>query len=144
MLYRNLSLQLAVAMALFLPVAAEALPSAPARLPEALTIDPLVQPAATVRRINRPALRPAVKPARRPVVGRPLPSHRPGFRPNRPIVVVRPWVPKRHFGRVIAGVVLGTVVFAAVAGSVPAPPAPNLCWYWTDNSQTRGYWDYCQ
>lgn len=46
-------------------------------------------------------------------------------------------------GDVIAGVVLGAVIGAAVRGSMPPPPAPDLCWYWSDSNQDRGYWDRC-
>jgi hypothetical protein len=62
------------------------------------------------------------------------------------VVVVRPyraWVRRPHYGSIIAGVVLGTIVAAAVAGVVPPPPRPDLCWYWADRAYTRGYWDYC-
>jgi hypothetical protein len=57
---------------------------------------------------------------------------------------VRPWVARPHFGRVVGGVALGTIVAATAVGVVPAAPAPNLCWYWTDAARRRGYWDYCQ
>jgi hypothetical protein len=33
-------------------------------------------------------------------------------------------------------------VFAATA--VPTSPSIDLCWYWSNSSQTRGYWDFCQ
>jgi hypothetical protein len=55
--------------------------------------------------------------------------------------VVRPWVRQPYFGTVVAGVALGTLIAAT---AVPVAPAPNLCWYWTNPSQTQGYWDYCQ
>ena len=55
--------------------------------------------------------------------------------------VVRPWVRRPYFGTVVAGVALGTLIAAT---AVPLAPAPNLCWYWTNSSQTQGYWDYCQ
>ena len=55
--------------------------------------------------------------------------------------VVRPWVRRPYFGTVVAGVALGTLIAAT---AVPVTPAPNLCWYWTNSSQTQGYWDYCQ
>lgn len=44
---------------------------------------------------------------------------------------------------VVAGVVLGAVVTAAVAGMAPPPPAPDLCWYWSDGYRQRGYWTWC-
>jgi hypothetical protein len=55
--------------------------------------------------------------------------------------VVPPWVRRPYFGTVVGGVILGTMIAVTV---VPAVPAPGLCWYWADPSQTQGYWDYCQ
>jgi len=46
-------------------------------------------------------------------------------------------------GDIVAGVVLGAVIAAAVRGSTPSPPAPGLCWYWSDSYQENGYWDRC-
>jgi hypothetical protein len=54
---------------------------------------------------------------------------------------VRPWVRRPYFGTIVGGVALGTIIAAT---AVPVVPAPGLCWYWTDPSNTRGYWDYCQ
>jgi hypothetical protein len=54
---------------------------------------------------------------------------------------VRPWVRRPYFGTIVGGVALGTLIAVSVA---PVAPAPNLCWYWADPSQTQGYWDYCQ
>jgi hypothetical protein len=63
---------------------------------------------------------------------------------NRRVVrPVRPWVRRPYYGRVVAGVALGSVIWATSAGIVPAAPGPNLCWYWSNDSKTRGYWDYC-
>lgn len=60
---------------------------------------------------------------------------------NRRVVrPVRPWVRHPWFGTVVAGVTIGTIVAAT---AVPPAPAPNLCWFWADSSNTRGYWDYC-
>ena len=44
---------------------------------------------------------------------------------------------------VVAGVILGAVIVAAVRGSAPPPPTPGLCWYWFDAYQQNGYWDRC-
>jgi hypothetical protein len=63
---------------------------------------------------------------------------------RRPVVAVRPWRPRPHYGTFIAGVALGTIVTAAVIGAAPAAPAPNVCWYWADPSMSQGYWDYCR
>ncbi|HRL78547.1 MAG TPA: hypothetical protein PK440_22250 [Candidatus Accumulibacter phosphatis] len=46
-------------------------------------------------------------------------------------------------GDIVAGVVLGAVIAAAVRGSTPPPPAPGLCWYWSDSYRENGYWDRC-
>lgn len=56
---------------------------------------------------------------------------------------VRPWVARPYYGAIIGGVALGTVIAVTAATIAPPPPAPNLCWYWSDASQTQGYWDYC-
>ena len=56
---------------------------------------------------------------------------------------VRPWEKKPHYGKVIAGVTLGTIIAATAVGVVPVAPAPNVCWYWTNPVKDKGYWDYC-
>ena len=53
---------------------------------------------------------------------------------------MRNWSRKPYYGNVVYGVALGTVLAAT---AVPLAPAPNLCWYWTNPSHNRGYWDYC-
>jgi hypothetical protein len=55
-------------------------------------------------------------------------------------VYVRGWNRRPYYGTVIAGVALGTIIAATAA---PRPPADNLCWYWTNPSKNKGYWDYC-
>lgn len=59
--------------------------------------------------------------------------------PVRPVPAVRPW----YWGRVVAGVTIGTVVAVAAVNSVPKAPSPELCWFWSDATKTRGYWNYC-
>ena len=54
---------------------------------------------------------------------------------------VRPWVPQPYYGAVFDGVSLGAV---KAATAVPTSPSIDLCWYWSNSSQTRGYWDFCQ
>jgi len=54
---------------------------------------------------------------------------------------VRPWVRRPYYGTVIAGITLGTIIAAT---TIPAAPSSELCWYWSNSSHTRGYWDYCQ
>ena len=104
---------------------------------------------------HRPANRriASTLPARRPIA-----SHRPVNRriastlPVRPVVrrpagvvairaypTVRPW----YWGRVVAGVTLGTIIAATTVGTAPSPPESSLCWSWTDDSMSQGYWDYC-
>src|SRR5262249_35451392 len=67
---------------------------------------------------------------------------RPRYAPG-PYWYHRPWVRRPYYGRIIAGVGLGTIIAVAAAGAVPARPAADLCWYWADPYRTRGYWDYC-
>jgi hypothetical protein len=54
---------------------------------------------------------------------------------------VRPWVRQPYYGSVFDGVTLGTIIAAT---AVPTSPSLDLCWYWSNSSQTRGYWDFCQ
>jgi hypothetical protein len=54
---------------------------------------------------------------------------------------VRPWVQQPYYGAVFDGVTLGAVV---AANAVPTSPSIDLCWYWSNASKTRGYWDFCQ
>lgn len=37
----------------------------------------------------------------------------------------------------------GLEIVAAAASIPPAAPAPCLCWFWSDATQTQGYWDHC-
>ena len=57
--------------------------------------------------------------------------------------IYRPWHHRPHYGRFIAGVTLGTILAVAIANTIPPPPAPDLCWYWSNRAHTHGYWDYC-
>jgi hypothetical protein len=59
----------------------------------------------------------------------------------RPVRPVRPWVRRPYYGTVIAGVTLGTII---AASTIPPAPSSDLCWYWSNSSHARGYWDYCQ
>jgi hypothetical protein len=53
---------------------------------------------------------------------------------------VRPWVRAPYYGAVVAGVTIGAMVAAT---TIPPPPAPQLCWFWSSPAQNQGYWDYC-
>ena len=119
-------------------------PSRPTFRPGSAGVRPGVRPNRPASRPNRPGFRP-----NRPGLG----ANRPGYRPNRPAFrpnrpgnrpIVRPWRARPYYGRIVAGVVLGTVIAVAAAGIPPAPPSADLCWYWSNSKQTRGYWDYCQ
>jgi hypothetical protein len=54
---------------------------------------------------------------------------------------VRPWLQQPYYGAVFDGVTLGAVI---AANAVPTSPSIDLCWYWSNSSKTRGYWDFCQ
>src|SRR5262249_23995659 len=54
---------------------------------------------------------------------------------------VRPWFPQSYYGAVFDGVTLGAVMAAT---AVPTSPSFDVCWYWSNSSKTRGYWDFCQ
>jgi hypothetical protein len=62
---------------------------------------------------------------------------------GRPYWYARPWARRPYYGRIVAGVALGTLITVAVVGAVPHRPASDLCWYWADPYRNRGYWDYC-
>lgn len=65
---------------------------------------------------------------------------------RRANVVVRPvrvWAPRPYYGTIIGGIALGTIIVASAAGTAPAAPGPNMCWFWVDSAQVQGYWDYC-
>jgi hypothetical protein len=77
------------------------------------------------------------------VVGRPVgvvgrPAYVGG---SRFVYGYRPWYRRPYFGTIVGGVALGTII--AVAAAPAVAPAPGLCWYWADEYQSRGYWDYC-
>jgi hypothetical protein len=46
---------------------------------------------------------------------------------------VRPWVPQPYYGTVFDGVTLGAVIAAT---AVPTSPSFDVCWYWSNSSQT--------
>lgn len=75
--------------------------------------------------------------------GRPYALARPYGYVGRPYWYARPWGYRPYYGSVVAGVALGTLITVAAVGAIPRRPAPDLCWYWVDRYEDRGYWDYC-
>lgn len=82
------------------------------------------------------------------------PRYAPGY--VAPRYYARPvypaWRPRPYYGRywrpgvgwaVGSVVALGVLGAAAAAAYAPPPPDPGACWYYTDPSQTQGYWDAC-
>ncbi|HME84654.1 MAG TPA: hypothetical protein VKG91_08925 [Roseiarcus sp.] len=75
------------------------------------------------------------------------PGYRPGYPGYRPGYAgwARPgWYHWGPGGAIAAGAAIGVLGAAAVAAWAPPPPAPGLCWYYTDPSQRNGFWDACQ
>ena len=46
-------------------------------------------------------------------------------------------------GAIAAGAAVGVLAAGAAAAYGGAPPAPGLCWYYTDPSYRQGFWDAC-
>jgi hypothetical protein len=140
------------------PLAALAAPAAPAGILQAAGAIRLDTEVRYVRRttvVRRPggAVRHTTV-VRRPVgtVRHTTVVRRPGGVVRRTTVVrgggVR-WVrPGRYWWRpgaaIAAGAAIGFVSATAAAAWAGAAPGPNLCWYYTDPSQRRGFWDACQ
>ncbi|MDJ1156711.1 hypothetical protein QNA08_00410 [Chelatococcus sp. SYSU_G07232] len=123
---------------------AAAVPSGPGTPADVGTTASSMRSARVGVRPGGPVMRPpaaVARPVRPPAaVGRPVGRvYRPGAVVVRPVPRVRPW----YWGAAVAGVTVGAITAVAVAGAAPAPPDPSLCWFWTDNSRARGYWDYC-
>jgi hypothetical protein len=65
-------------------------------------------------------------------------------------VVVRPgvrWARPSYYrwgpgGAIAAGAAIGFLA-AGAAGAYGTPPAPGMCWYYTDPGRSQGFWDYC-
>ena len=47
-------------------------------------------------------------------------------------------------GAIAAGAALGVLATGAAIAYAGQPPAPGLCWYYTDPSYRQGFWDACQ
>jgi hypothetical protein len=46
-------------------------------------------------------------------------------------------------GAVAAGAAIGVLAAGAAVAYAGAPPAPGLCWYYTDPTYRAGFWDAC-
>jgi hypothetical protein len=128
---------------------------------------PGVRPDGVARPGSRPGYQPAspgYRPAYRPASPGYRPAYRPGYRPGYrpPPAAWRPvypgwrpgWAPAPWYGSywrpgygwaaaaglIAVGVLAAT---AATAYSVPPPPDPNLCWFYTDQTYQTGYWASC-
>ncbi len=78
-----------------------------------------------------------------PGFGRPLPGYGASIR-DEIRREVRKDMRRRFVGKLVAGVVLGAIINVSRAGQIPGPPPrSDLCWAWSDNDRTRGYWTYC-
>lgn len=67
----------------------------------------------------------------------------------RGAAVVRPgrwsrpgWYHWPRGGAIAAGAALGYLAAASAVAYGPSPE-PGMCWYYTNLSHTRGFWDYC-
>jgi hypothetical protein len=47
-------------------------------------------------------------------------------------------------GAIAAGAAIGVLATGAAIAYAGQPPAPGLCWYYTDPSYRQGFWDACQ
>jgi hypothetical protein len=70
---------------------------------------------------------------------------RPGYRPGYWGGWARPgWYSWPAGGAIAAGAAIGVIGAAAAASWAGPAPGPGLCWYYTDPSQQRGFWDACR
>ena len=46
-------------------------------------------------------------------------------------------------GAIAAGAAIGVLAAGAAVAYAGQPPAPGLCWYYTDPSYRGGFWDAC-
>lgn len=82
--------------------------------------------------------------ARRTTVARGAAVVRPGWRGGGTRWARPGWYGWPVGGAIAAGAAIGVVSATAAAAWAGAPPAPGMCWYYTDPSKTQGFWDYCR
>ena len=46
-------------------------------------------------------------------------------------------------GAIAAGAAIGVLAAGAAVAYAGQPPAPGLCWYYTNPSYSQGFWDAC-
>jgi hypothetical protein len=66
----------------------------------------------------------------------------------RRAAVVGGWARPVHYrwrpgGAIAAGAAIGMVAAGTAIAFAGQPPAPGLCWYYTDPTQRQGFWDQC-
>jgi hypothetical protein len=67
-----------------------------------------------------------------------------GYRRGGAVVWGRPAYRWPVGGAIAAGAAIGFVTAAGAAAYISSqPPAPGLCWYYTDASRRAGFWDNC-
>ena len=138
---------------------AEALPVAPTPVLDNQIIEVQSRARKAPRRTvvrTRTVVRPVARPVARPGVRVVRPAVRPGVVRRGSTVIVRPARPVRYYGSwyrpyrwspgaaIAAGAAIGFLGAAAAGAYYSAPPpAPGLCWYYTNPSRTAGFWDVC-
>jgi hypothetical protein len=125
--------------------------SAPTVIRRSTTIQ---KPAVSVRQAPRVVTRNVTKIApkivtrqaivKSPIVKAPIVKGGGGALPTQ-FVHVRSFRKHKYYGRAIGGIIIGSILAASAyyTYAYAYPPAPGLCWYWTNSDRERGYWDYC-
>ena len=141
----------ALALLSFAPGPASALNSGAGTFPAAQINDGFVQKVVIVHGahggtyVGHPGYHGGVH-AYRPGYRPGYPGYRPGYRPGYAGYGgwARPgWYRWGAGGAIAAGAAIGFLGAGAVAAWAGPPPAPGLCWYYTDPSQRQGFWDAC-
>ncbi len=95
--------------------------------------------------VGHPGYHPGYRPGYHPGYH---PGYRPGYRPGYGGYHYGGWARPGWYrwgagGAIAAGAAIGFLGAGAVAAWAGPPPAPGLCWYYTDPSQRQGFWDAC-